>query len=537
MVWADFNNDNSADLFVVNNDGDNGKLNFLYMNNGDGSFEKITEGDVVTDGGSSYSASAADYNQDGFMDLFVANHNENNFLYLGNGDGTFEKITQGIVVTDGGKSVGCSWVDYNVDGFPDLFVANRDQKNFLYMGEGYSRYFTKITDGSIVNDIANSSGCTWGDYDNDGYPDLYVANSGSASCLYHNDYGYSFTKVETEPFISDVSSCSGASWGDTDNDGDLDLFVSTGQLGMYQNWFYVNNGDGNFTKVTDSPLVNEATWSSGSAWGDYDKDGDIDLAVGGYDGPNLLFKNDGSGNFEKVLDNDFVNDGSYTEGLAWADYDDDGDLDIFTAKNNYFGGNNSFFVNNGNQNNWLKVNLRYCGSCILNFGALGAKIYVYATINGNPVMQMRELSSQSGGGQGGQNEAVQFFGLGDAALVDSVVVNWMFNSWVLENVDVNYTLTMDLFTSIDEVKQEQTISAYPNPATDQITFQILNPGNDITHLSIFDVQGRLVNEIKSNNRELIWNLTDSQGIRVNSGMYFCKYASGQKVGSIKIVVK
>ena len=537
MVWADFNTDGFPDLFVANNDGDNGKLNFLYLNNGDGTFDKVTDGEVVTDGGSSYSASAADFNQDGFMDLFVANHNENNFLYYGNGDGSFEKETQSIVVTDGGKSVGCSWVDYNVDGFPDLFVANRDQKNFLYMGEGYSGYFTKITDGSIVNDIANSSGCAWGDYDNDGYPDLYVANSGSASCLYHNYYGYSFTKVETEPFISDVSSCSGANWGDVDNDGDLDLFVSTGQLGMYQNWFYMNNGDGTFSKITDSPLVNEATWSSGSAWGDYDKDGDIDLAVGANDGPNLLFKNDGSGNFEKVLDNALVNDASYTQGLAWADVDDDGDLDIFTAKNNYFGGNNSFFVNNGNSNHWLKVYLRYCGECVLNFGALGAKVWVYATINGSPVMQMRELSSQSGGGQGGQNEAAQFFGLGDATAVDSVVVSWMFHSWTIENVDVDQTLTMDLFTSIDELAQEQTITAYPNPATDQITFQFLNPENEDSEISIFDMQGRFVQGIKTNNREVTWNLSDHKGFRIPPGMYFSKFVSGKKTGSIKIMVR
>ncbi|MCF8364922.1 MAG: FG-GAP-like repeat-containing protein, partial [Bacteroidales bacterium] len=537
MVWADFNNDNFADLFVANNDGDNGKLNFLYMNNGDGTFEKITESMVVTDGGSSYAATAADYNQDGNMDLFVANHNENNFLYFGNGDGTFEKVTQGIVVTDGGKSVGCSWVDYNVDGYPDLFVANRDQKNFLYMGEGASGYFTKITDGSIVNDIDNSSGCAWGDYDNDGYPDLYVANSGSASSLYHNDYGYSFTKVETEPFISDVSSCAGASWGDVDNDGDLDLFVSTGQLGMYVNWFYKNNGDGTFTKVTDSPLVNEATWSSGSAWGDYDKDGDIDLAVGGYDGNNRLFKNDGSGNFEKVLDNAFVNEGNYTEGLAWADYDDDGDLDIFTAKNNYFGGNNSFFINQGNPNNWLKVYLRNCGSCIWNFGALGAKVCVYASVNGESVMQMRELTAQSGGGQGGQNEMVQFFGLGDAAIVDSVVVHWMYDTWTEENVDVNQTLTMDLFTAINEIEHESIISAYPNPASDFITFNIENPGNEAAMLAVFDLQGRSIASFKTSNNTLEWNLRDHSGKRLPAGLYACKITMGNKREVLKFVVE
>ncbi len=536
MVWADFNNDELADLFVANNDGDNGKLNFLYLNNGDGTFEKITEGPVVTDGGSSYAATAADFNQDHNMDLFVANHNENNFLYLGNGDGTFQKVTQGIVVNDGGKSVGCAATDFDMDGYPDLFVANRDQKNFLYHGSGSATNFTKVTEGSIVNDIDNSSGCAWGDYNNDGYADLYVANSGSASCLYRNDYS-EFNKVEESPFTTDVSNCSGASWGDVDNDGDLDLFVSTGQLGMYENWFYNNNGDGTFTKVTDSPLVNEATWSSGSAWGDYDKDGDLDLAVGGYDGDNLLFKNDGAGNFEKVTDNDFVNDGGYTEGLAWADVDDDGDLDIFTAKNNYFGGNNSFFLNNGNANNWLKVFVRYCGECIWGYGALGAKVYVYANINGEPVMQMRELNAQSGGGQGGQNEHIQFFGLAGAVVVDSVVVNWMSSTFVEENVAVNQTLILDLFTSIEEIDVTEAATAYPNPASDQITFRIANPNHEEAILTIYSLQGQKIAGFSTFENEPTINLNNFAGTKLSPGVYTCRVIIGNEQDVVMFVVE
>lgn len=538
MVWADFNMDDYPDLFVANNDGDNGKNNFLYLNNGDGTFEKVVSGEVVTDGGASYAASAVDVDRDFIMDLFVANHNENNFLYIGNGDGTFTKITQGNVVTDGGKSVGCAWADYNVDGYPDLYVVNRDQKNFLYLGSGNPNSLYKITEGSIVNDIANSSGCAWADYNNDGYPDLYVANSGSPSCLYKGD-GYSFTKIEEEPFISDVSACSGASWGDADNDGDLDLFVSTGQLGMYPNWFYINNGDGTFTKITDSPLVNEATWCSGSAWGDYDKDGDQDLAVGSYDGDNLLFENDGFGNFVKTENNEFVNDGGYTEGLAWADFDDDGDLDIFTAKNNYFGGNNSFFVNNGNNNNWLKIHLRGFGSCILSYGPIGAKIFVYANINNEPVMQMRELNTQSGGGQGGQNEAIQFFGLGDAVIVDSVVIVWNFETWKIENASVNTTIVMDLITQTQEYPlfAKQNFTAYPNPATESITFSIVSSNQKPANILVTDIYGRLIFEFSVNSNKFIWDLKDRFGKPVIPGVYMCKYIVGNQQQSIKIVVQ
>jgi outer membrane protein assembly factor BamB len=542
MVWADFNNDNFPDLFVTNNDESTGKNNFLYMNNGNGTFEKVTEGPVVNDGGSSYAATAINIDMDENMDLFVANHNENNFLYLGNGDGTFEKVTEGIVVSDGGKSVGCSWVDYNNDFGLDLFVTNRDQKNFLYNGDGFG-YFDKVLTGDIVNDIANSSGCAWGDYDNDGYPDVYVANSGTASCLYHNNIS-DFTKVNEEPFLSDVSSCSGASWADVDNDGDLDLFVSTGQLGMYVNWFYKNDGDGTFTKITDSPLVNEATWSSGSAFGDYDKDGDLDLAVGGYDGNNLLFKNDGTGNFEKVLDNAFVNDGNYTEGLAWADFDNDGDLDIFAARNNYFGGNNTFYTNDGNNNNWLKVKLTGGGGTWGNRQALGAKIYLYATIGGQPVKQMRELTAQSGGGQGGQNDIVQFFGLGDATTIDSLVVNYQNYDFRWTDMGINKTLDLLLeFVGIDELETSATnsLEVFPNPASELVTFKLAGNQESQINLSIYDVQGRLVSMIfngslDSENQQITWNLQNATGQKVNPGVYFCRYTIGEVVGVKKIIV-
>ena len=372
-----------------------------------------------------------------------------------------------------------------------------------------------------------------------------MANSGSASCLYHNNQNGTFTKVEEGPFISDVSNCSGASWGDADNDGDLDLFVSTGQLGMYENWFYVNNGDGTFTKITDSPLVNEATWSSGSAWGDYDKDGDLDLAVGGYDGNNLLFNNDGAGNFEKVEDNEFVNDGGYTEGLAWADIDDDGDLDIFTAKNNYFGGNNSMFINDGNNNNWLKVKLIRGNIAWFEY-LISSRIYIYATIFGQPVMQMRELSTQTGGGQGGQNEMTQFFGLGDATIVDSLVVFWDYDLIYTEvPVGVNQTREIYLeYIGVDERGFEKTKKVYifPNPVSQQLTINVSIPTPTQSGISIFDMQGRLIKVIydgilSDSMAELTWNLKNENGFRVQPGVYFCRYVIGDDVGSEKIIVK
>ena len=545
MAWFDYNNDNYPDLFVANNDENSGKNNFMYVNNGDGTFWKMTGMNITSDGGSSYAVTAVDINHNNHVDVFVANHNENNFLYTNNGDGTFYKVTDGIVVNDGGKSVGCAFADYNLDGNADLYVVNRDEKNFLYYGLGNGE-FIKVEEGDIVNDVANSSGCAWGDYDNDNYPDLYVANSGTPGCLYHNNGDGTFTKVEEEPFLSDISYCSGASWGDADNDGDLDLFVPTGQLGMYQDFFYLNNGDGTFTKITDSPLVNELTWASGSAWGDYDKDGDLDLAVGAYDGHNLLYNNDGTGNFTKVENNAFVEDANYTEGIAWADIDMDGDLDIFAAKNNYFGGNNALFLNDGNNSNWIKIKVINWTLCLPEL-VNDARILVYATINGQPVMQMRELSYQTGGGQGGQNEFVQFFGLGDASVVDSIVVNWysMNVSQTCTNIAINqyYEFIFD-WTHINkmDIGNEPVISIYPVPASRQVSLRIVNNKNQPADISVFNLQGKFIknlwhNDLSAGKTEIVWDLSDQTGARVKPGFYLCRYRIGDLTGSKKIVVR
>jgi len=419
-AWVDYSGDGLADLFVVNNNPNQGKNNFLYRNNGDGTFTRDTQTVVANDDGSSYGCTWGDYDNDGYPDLFVSNYNENNFLYHNNGDGTFTKITSGRIVSDAGRSTGCSWADYDNDGLVDLYVCNRDQVNFLYHNEGGGT-FTRVTTGAIANDVANSSGCAWADYDNDGLLDLTVANVQTPNCLYHNDGGGSFTKVLTGPVVTDTSFCNGASWADMDNDGDLDLFVATGVLGMYNDLLYRNNGDGTFTKVTDSPVVRDATWSGGGAWADWDNDGDLDLFVGGYDGRNRMYENDGSGTFTRVDTGVVVEDGNYIMGAAWADYDNDGDLDLYTARNNYFGGASRLYRNNGNSPYWLSVR---CVGTVSNRAGIGTRIDCKAHIQGRDVWQRRDVSTQTGGGNSGSSDLRVCFGLGDAAVVESLVVRW-----------------------------------------------------------------------------------------------------------------
>ncbi len=420
-AWGDYDNDGNEDLFVVNNQSGSNN-NFLYRNLGDGTFEKIITGVIVNDGGSSYGCSWGDYDNDGNLDLFVCNYNENNFLYHNNGDGTFTKITTGSIVTDGGSSTCPAWGDYDNDGFLDLYVCNRTSANFLYHNNGDGT-FTRITTGSIATENKNSSACAWGDYDNDGYLDLYVANSGpDYNSLFHNNGDGTFTKITGDPCVSDLEHFNSVTWGDYDNDGYLDILTVPGVL-TYTNfnvYLYHNNGDGTFTRVTNVPHAGINT-AGGSGMIDVDNDGDLDIFVSAYDGNNLLLLNDGTGNFTQVTTGTIVTNGNYNEGDSWADFDNDGDLDLFIAVNNYFGGNNRLFKNNGNGNNWLGVK---CEGVQSNRFGIGAVVTAYASINGQNVMQTRDISSETGGGTSSENSLIAHFGFGNTQSVDSLKIKW-----------------------------------------------------------------------------------------------------------------
>src|SRR5215468_7652526 len=141
------------------------------------SFTKIAQGSIVSDHGNTYSGSWGDYNNNGFLDLVAANgapsSNENEFLYRNDGSNGFTRIVGVTVVTNGGISFAAAWGDYDNDGYLDLFIPNLGQKNFLYRNHGDGT-FTKIASGSVTTDIGNSVACGWGDYDNDGFLDLFV---------------------------------------------------------------------------------------------------------------------------------------------------------------------------------------------------------------------------------------------------------------------------------------------------------------------------------------------------------------------------
>lgn len=290
--WADYDNDGDLDLYVAN-DVD---FNYLYQNNGDGSFTKITEGGFVGALENSRVSWWNDYDNDGDLDPFVANFQQDNSLFQNNHDGGFSTLSYVTVANDSGSSILPSWADYDNDGDADLLVANySSEANFLYQNNG-DRTFTKITTGAVVTDVVNSSAGSWADYDNDGDLDLFLANGFDTvedNALYQNNGDGSFTRIDTTVIGNDGGISLLGSWGDYDNDGDADLFVSNGYLSVQSNYFYENNGDGSFTKIDSGVVVNDSSGSTAGFWGDYDNDGDLDLFVTSPLGQNFLYRNDG----------------------------------------------------------------------------------------------------------------------------------------------------------------------------------------------------------------------------------------------------
>jgi len=287
-TWGDYDNDGYLDLFVANNTG---SKNFLYHNNGNETFSRIMSGPIVEYGTYCHSASWADYDNDGYLDLFVAEYfpTKTNHLFHNSGDGTFTRVENSPVVTDAGHSIGSAWGDYNNDGLVDLFVPNtNNEENWLYQNIGNGQ-FIKVNE-DVISTPSNSVGCSWGDYNNDGFLDLFIANSGNSNnFLYTNNGDGSFTAVTNGNVVTDKGNSHGSTWIDIDNDGDLDLYVTNDQ--DQDNYLYRNESNGTFSKVKND-LTKLGGESFGTSISDYDKDGDYDLFVANHgNSENFFFEN------------------------------------------------------------------------------------------------------------------------------------------------------------------------------------------------------------------------------------------------------
>jgi hypothetical protein len=453
-------------------------------------FAKVTNPGWTNSSQYSWTGAWGDYDNDGFIDLFVPNSTSDwnigwpNFLYHNNHDGTFTRKSAaevGSIASDKDSSLGGYWGDFNNDAYLDLFVINftwsGTVKNRLYLNRGNGT-FTSLDAGDLTKPFYPSAWGGLADYDNDGVLDAFVCAAWSGhrtNLLFHGRGDGTFSAVTNCVVATDKSNNSNdAAWGDFDNDGDMDLILANWDI---NNLFYRNDGGGQFTRLTNSLL---AKYISGhNAWGDYDNDGFLDLACGSstdlrlfqniggtnfvlsktwgiygtpawtdYDNDGyldlILFRGQGSATYLCLFHNN--GDGTFTQvqdaftrtlgewlGGAWGDYDNDGFMDLFVAEDT---GKNALYHNLGNTNHWIKFRLQGTAA---NRTAIGAKIRVKATIGGKTVWQMREVL----GGNCCQNDLRPNFGLADATNIDQMRIEWP-SGTVQEyvNVAINQFLTL-----------------------------------------------------------------------------------------------
>jgi hypothetical protein len=492
VIWIDYDNDGDKDLFVTAIEG----INEFYRNDGGMNFTNISstigffQTDLFT-----YGTSFGDIDNDGDLDAFISNRtsteqNQRNYLYR-NDEGTFVDITQssGIPIEDeeGNENSQLSFCtmffDYNKDGFQDIYLANdkTDNINRLYKNLGNGTFEdVSVASGSGI--AVNAMTTTLGDYNNDGWFDIYITNTqssqaGNGNVLLKNNGDGTFTNVAEETGTTFNSLAWGAVFLDADNDTLLDLYVSGGFDGSIGSFlsaaFYHQQNDGIFVIPQNIGFENDTRKSFSNAIGDINNDGK----------PDIIVCNDTENNF------------------LWEN-------------------------KTTNTNNWLKVKLE---GVTTNRDGIGNTIEIF--INGRSQYRY----TLAGEGYISQNSYHEFFGLGEATEVDYVKVTWTGTNTedIIYDVNANQSITIKegigVLTSND-IQTNSLFSLYPNPSYDGV-FKLSVNNNKSNTLKVYDLAGRLILKIK--------NLKDKDQFSLNhckKGIYLAKVSSDHKSSTIKLVL-
>ncbi|MBT5289105.1 MAG: T9SS type A sorting domain-containing protein [Flavobacterium sp.] len=492
VIWIDYDNDGDKDLFATAIEG----INQFYRNDGDMSFTNISstigffQTDLFT-----YGASFGDIDNDGDLDVFISNRtnteeNQRNYLYR-NDEGIYIDITQssGIPIQDedGNENSQLSFCtiffDYNKDGFQDIYLANDkiDNINRLYKNLGNGTFEdVSVASGSGI--AVNAMTTTLGDYNNDGWFDIYITNTqssqaGNGNVLLMNNADGTFTNVAEETGTTFNSFAWGAVFLDADNDTLLDLYVSGGFDGSIGSFlsaaFYHQQNDGTFVIPQNIGFENDTRKSYSNAIGDINNDGK----------PDIIVCNDIENNF--LWENKTVN-----------------------------------------ENNWLKVKLE---GVISNRDGIGNTIEI--SIDG----ESQYRYTLAGEGYLSQNSFYEFFGTGTATEIDFIKVTWTATGTTetINNVDVNQAIIIKEGSGIlsnTDIQTDNFFSMYPNPSNNGI-FKLSISDNERVSLQIFDLSGRLVTK-----KDDLRNNDEIDVSHYHKGIYVAKISSGSNISSIKLLV-
>ncbi|HUX94904.1 MAG TPA: CRTAC1 family protein [Bacteroidales bacterium] len=473
--FIDFDRDGFIDLFLCNGTWIEGfshsekpehlPYSHLYRNKGNGTFEDVSGKAGIDEPVYSMGAAMGDFNNDGYPDIYLCNYGAN-ILYKNNGNGTFSDVTRKAKMAGEKEcSIGAVWFDYDNDGFLDIYVGNYlnfdpdykyyyapdgfpgpmaydAQRDYLYHNNGDGT-FDDVTEALGINDLdGRAMGVGAVDYDEDGWMDIYVANDHTLNYLWHNDEGKRFSDRGTMSGTAfsqagEATVSMSVDFADFNGDGLIDIFLSDDTYcSLYQN---LGNGvfaDRSYPAGIAMAAGQFVGWTS--SFVDYDNDGDVDIfKTNGalkhlYGHEDQLFDNLGDGKFKDISSQlgSYFREENVGRGACLGDYDNDGDFDIYVANLNSRG---MFLRNNkGNQNNWILIDLE---GTVSNRDAIGARIKITSGGRSQSVQQKGTTGYLS------QNDHRLHFGLGNNGIVEKIEIKWPSGKvQVIENTKANQIL-------------------------------------------------------------------------------------------------
>nr|MBX2822022.1 VCBS repeat-containing protein [Rhodothermaceae bacterium] len=557
------------DLILTHGKGKND----FFRNNGDGTFTEIARDIGIEDwDGRGAAVSVGDYDNDGWPDLYMANADEDRLFKNVNGESFLDVTAEvGLDSLPEARGMSAAWGDYNNDGFLDLYVTNHvnldttdpEHQDRLLLNENGER-FTDVSHLLPFEDL-NGYGFIggWTDFDNDSDLDIFLVNDCGFQLdgvtntkVFRNDGGttgseWIFTEVAAEIGADQCHSGMGLATGDYNRDGWMDYFYTN----IGENTLLLQNQGGTFEDVTEAAGVMAfdqngiEIWSWGANFFDSNLDGWLDLyvdagtlylAIASNRDPqrNLFFMNKGDGTFENMSAESGMDSFKRSRTSIYGDYDNDGDPDLFLVN-----GNEEVYLYQNDQStnhNWLIVDLE---GTISNRSGIGARLTLTATDGSKQYWETRSGSSLGGG-----DDLAAYFGLGTAA-IDSLVIDWPSGlSQVLTGLDHNQRILINESTTnvaIDNPVPESNniqLASYPNPFSESVNFDIrLSPfATNGASLEIFDILGRRVfnqSLAAGYTGQFRWDGTDYNNIELPAGVYMARILTDDAQSEYHLLVK